>query len=230
MQPPTLDHDDLDPKREGVHDWVLSRERRSEERRRLEAIEKAALIEVRRNPGRVGAQLGLPLYAGFWRRAAAALVDGLVLAIPMAMIELVLYRSFPQQAICQLLCWWLYRASMESSAWQATVGKRAVAIKVVDLDGERISFARATGRYCSALLSMATWGLGFAMAGGTRRRQALHDLLADTLVVNAAADAQDVRAGGRTMGITAAVWLAAFALGGGFILGVIASAAIPLGK
>jgi uncharacterized RDD family membrane protein YckC len=59
----------------------------------------------------------------------------------------------------------------------------ALGIRVTDLDGGRISFGRATGRYFGKILSGLILGIGFLMAAFTERKQALHDLLAGTLVV-----------------------------------------------
>ncbi|MBS3800254.1 MAG: RDD family protein, partial [Thioalkalivibrio sp.] len=61
--------------------------------------------------------------------------------------------------------------------------KRLFGLRVVDFDGERISFARATGRHFASILSGLTLGIGYIMVAFTRRRQALHDLIAQTLVV-----------------------------------------------
>jgi uncharacterized RDD family membrane protein YckC len=79
---------------------------------------------------------------------------------------------------------WLYFAYQESSPAQATLGKRALGIKVTDLQGNRISSARATGRYFAKILSIVTFLIGYIIAAFTARKQALHDLVADTLVVN----------------------------------------------
>ncbi len=79
---------------------------------------------------------------------------------------------------------WLYFALMESSSKQATLGKMALGIKVTDLDGNGISFGRATGRYFGKILSGMILYIGFLMAGWTQKKQALHDLLAGCLVVN----------------------------------------------
>jgi len=78
---------------------------------------------------------------------------------------------------------WLYWALMESSAWQATLGKRMLGLRVTDLAGRRISLARASGRYFGKLVSALTLGLGFVMAGLTEKKQALHDMMAGCLVV-----------------------------------------------
>ena len=77
---------------------------------------------------------------------------------------------------------WIYEAAMESSSKQATVGKLVLGLKVTDLEGRRISFARATGRHFSKLLSGMILLIGYIMAGVTERKQALHDMIAGTLV------------------------------------------------
>src|SRR5947199_10802714 len=78
---------------------------------------------------------------------------------------------------------WLYEAGMLSSSYQATLGKMALGLKVIDLEGRRISFARATGRHFAKVLSAIMLLIGFIMAGFTERKQALHDMIAGTLVI-----------------------------------------------
>jgi uncharacterized RDD family membrane protein YckC len=121
-------------------------------------------------------------YAGFWKRAAALLIDILVLAIPTIAIQAALDRVVGDLVV--VVIDWLYFAYQESSPAQATLGKRALGIKVTDLQGNRISFARASGRYFAKILSTVTFLIGYIMAAFTARKQALHDLIADTLVVN----------------------------------------------
>jgi hypothetical protein len=72
---------------------------------------------------------------------------------------------------------------MESSDWQATLGKRAMGIKVVDEYGNRIGFGRATGRYYSKIVSTIIFSVGYMMAGWTERKQGLHDKMAGAFVV-----------------------------------------------
>jgi uncharacterized RDD family membrane protein YckC len=76
-----------------------------------------------------------------------------------------------------------YYALLESSRWQATIGKRLCRLRVTRLDGARISLPRALGRYFGKFLSAFIFGIGFLMVGWTHRKQGLHDLLAGTLVV-----------------------------------------------
>ena len=77
---------------------------------------------------------------------------------------------------------WLYSAVLESSTWQATVGKKAMSLVVTDSAGQRIGFGRATGRYFGKFISSLILGIGFLMVGWTRRKQGLHDMMASTLV------------------------------------------------
>jgi uncharacterized RDD family membrane protein YckC len=130
-------------------------------------------------------------YAGFWRRVAAVLIDGLILSVVTVPAGLSMGDGDPTGpgalspglVTLSTVVQWLYYALLESSSKQATVGKMALGIRVTDLDGGRISFGRATGRYFGKILSGLILGIGFLMAAFTERKQALHDLLAGTLVV-----------------------------------------------
>jgi len=77
----------------------------------------------------------------------------------------------------------LYYPTQESSSAQATFGKRLFNLIVTDGQRRPISFWRALGRYLAKILSGMTLGIGYLMAGFTVRKQALHDMLADTLVL-----------------------------------------------
>jgi uncharacterized RDD family membrane protein YckC len=99
--------------------------------------------------------------------------------------------SSPERAIVSVL-WllaaviipWLYTAVQECSASQATLGKRLLTLKVTDLEGRRISFARASGRFFASLIP--SFGIGYCMALFTRRKQALHDIIAGCFVIRPA--------------------------------------------
>jgi uncharacterized RDD family membrane protein YckC len=78
---------------------------------------------------------------------------------------------------------WLYEALLTSSAWQGTVGKRVLQLKVTDETGNRIGFGRATGRFFAKFLSSVFFCIGFIMVGLTDRKRGLHDMLAATLVM-----------------------------------------------
>lgn len=81
-----------------------------------------------------------------------------------------------------ILLSWAYRAGMESSVYQATLGKLTVKLKVTDLEGRRLSFARATGRYFSKYLSALSLGVGYLMVAFDSEKQGLHDRIAGTRV------------------------------------------------
>ncbi len=82
-----------------------------------------------------------------------------------------------------LVVGWLYYALMESSRYGGTLGKLAVGIKVTDLNGERVTFARASGRYFARIVTNLTMLIGYIIAGITERKQALHDIIASCLVI-----------------------------------------------
>jgi uncharacterized RDD family membrane protein YckC len=141
-------------------------------------------------------------YAGFWLRVGAYLIDWLVLLIPNMILNGLTQFALmgPQMAgrttkplwalsmgmsggILQWVLNWLYFALMESSSKQETLGKMACGIIVTDLAGNRISFARATGRHFASWLSSMTIGIGYLLVAWTEKKQALHDMIANTLVV-----------------------------------------------
>ena len=139
-------------------------------------------------------------YAGFWRRAGANLLDSLILGVVGAILGVLLVGDDPDAiaGTMYLVTWlggWLYFALCHSSGAQASPGKRALGIKVTTLDGRRIGFGRATGRYFAMILSGLILGIGYLMAGFTQRRQALHDMIAGTLVVSRETSPEDVAAG-----------------------------------
>ncbi len=120
-------------------------------------------------------------YAGFWNRAIALLIDSVILAIVSIIANLILNESLA--AFIGTFLGWLYFAGMESSERQATLGKSAMGLVVTGIDGNRISFLRATGRYFAKILSALILLIGYFMAAFTARKQALHDILASTLVL-----------------------------------------------
>ena len=84
---------------------------------------------------------------------------------------------------------WLYFTLMESSKYQGTLGKVILGIRVVDLDGKRINFAKANIRFFGKILSGIILNYGYYMAGWTKRKQGLHDKFANCLVVFASSPA-----------------------------------------
>lgn len=134
------------------------------------------------------------VYPGFWSRFAAAFLDGIILLIISIVagfaLGLILGAAGmgAQQVgsignLLGILIGWLYYAYQESSPKQATIGKQAFGMKVTDLNGNPISFARATGRHFAKWLSSIILLIGYIMAAFTEKKQALHDMIAGTLVV-----------------------------------------------
>ncbi len=152
-------------------------------------------------------------YAGFWRRAAAYLIDlailwtvqatlivGVLLFVPQAIDSIDMTnahttaRSFAWDLVAIIEnvgnVWlvsaaltWAYYAILESSPARATIGKAALGMFVGDLHGDPITFWRASLRYWLKVLSSFLLMTGWLMAAFTPRKQALHDLLAGTLVL-----------------------------------------------
>jgi uncharacterized RDD family membrane protein YckC len=135
-----------------------------------------------------------PEYAGFFRRFGAAFLDGIITNVLSVIAALPIGFAIGAQggdpgiagAIGQLLSvviGWLYYAFMESSSTQATLGKMALGMKVVDLYGHPVSFGRASGRHFAKIPSAMIFGLGYFMQPFTEKKQALHDKLAGCLVI-----------------------------------------------
>ena len=150
-------------------------------------------------------------YAGFWWRFLAHLIDDIIISfvswifiLPIfaifgvslysmkqagydmedsAMFLAPLIGAYSSIAFISIIINWLYFAIMESSKIQGTLGKMLLKIKVTDYDGNRISFARATGRYFGKIISGMILMIGYIMAGFTEKKQALHDILASCYVI-----------------------------------------------
>ena len=140
-------------------------------------------------------------YGGFWRRFVALIIDSIIFYAALWVLGRFLPIFVTQSAsvasggvnieaelspvgtILAIVLSWLYFAVTESSARGATVGKMALGLRVTDLSGGQISFLRATGRYFRKFVSGAILGIGYIMAAFTARKQALHDMMAQTLVV-----------------------------------------------
>ena len=142
-----------------------------------------------------------PLYGGFWVRFVAVLIDAILVGavttplsffIGLAIGAAGLAVSMPDTGVqlvgaisglaLGVVANWLYEGLMISSAKQATVGKMILRLRVTDLEGNRLSFARASGRHFAKYLSGMILLIGYIMAAFTERHQALHDMIAGTLV------------------------------------------------
>ena len=153
-------------------------------------------------------------YAGFWLRFVAYIIDGFVLGAGFIAIIVVLAmvtglgsavsrihsgedigEAFALLGVASIFLGigiaivggWLYFAMMESSSWQATLGKRALSIEVTDMAGQRISFGRASGRHFGKIITnLIPFAIGYILAGFTEKKQAVHDMIASCLVLKKA--------------------------------------------
>lgn len=152
-------------------------------------------------------------YAGIGARFLAALIDGIIIGIPIGILSTVLsammaarvvtrasgrhynpgmaagdvgtfFAGFGFIMVLSFVITWAYFAMMESSSWQATVGKRVMGVKVTDANGARISLGKATLRLAVKAFLSGWFLIGYIMAFFTQRKQALHDLIAGTLVLS----------------------------------------------
>ena len=150
-------------------------------------------------------------YAGFWLRFLALLIDNVVLGLGFVLILIPLIfltglgafigEIHPEEDMndvgifmligfiflattVSLLLTWLYHALLESSEWQATLGKKVLGLVVTDMAGQRVSFGRSTGRHFAKIITnMVPAFIGYIMAGFTEKKQALHDMIAGCLVL-----------------------------------------------
>ena len=145
------------------------------------------------------------LYAGFWRRFAAYMIDSVILAFFLTSSYWLLRNHFQNlfslfnmdyklreileslvyiiYVIIVTLTSWCYFAGMESSPLQATLGKKLLGLYVTDQEDNRINFGTASLRFFLKGLSSLFFSAGFIMAAFTAKKQALHDLLAKCLVL-----------------------------------------------
>lgn len=152
-------------------------------------------------------------YAGFWLRLVAVFIDLIIIGIVqsfviipiLAVMGLGLFGSMGEMdmsdsenivgmvgaVMAMAGTYWilaksiqiLYFSFMESSKSQATIGKMALGLLVTDLNGGRLDFGKAFVRNICKIISDFTCLIGYILAGFTEKKQALHDIIASTLVV-----------------------------------------------
>ncbi len=142
---------------------------------------------------------------GFWIRFVAYLIDALIVSIAAVIVAGILIaflvgsgESFDDEStspavviavivmiVAMIVANWLYEALLTSSARGATLGKQALGLRIIRADGAQLSFGRATARYFLKVMitPLVPLLIGYLMAAFTNRKRALHDVLADTLVI-----------------------------------------------
>lgn len=152
-------------------------------------------------------------YAGFWLRFVAFVIDWIIVYVLQSFVLVpflaVLGITFASQmpdpdnitnaeamgmvasivaagAVATLISTVVgvfYWTLMESSKYQATIGKLALGLRVTDMDGKNLDFVKALIRNLSKIISGLILLIGYIMAAFTEKRQGLHDIIANTLVV-----------------------------------------------
>jgi uncharacterized RDD family membrane protein YckC len=136
-------------------------------------------------------------YGGFWVRVVAYLIDSIAILVISVLVGgvygfMVGFTGGTEAMavsggyVIGFVVTWLYFALMESSERGATFGKRALGLRVVTDQGQRLTFGHATGRFFAKLVSALILGIGFLMVAFTERKRGLHDMMAGTLVVTTA--------------------------------------------
>jgi len=141
-------------------------------------------------------------FGGFWERFLAYCIDSAILTLGSVVVGFLgaFFIGFIMALmgmeveemenffvvlyyILAIVLSWLYFTVMESSKLQATLGKKICNLAVMDTSGNRITFSRANGRFWSKFISGVIFCIGYIMAAFTEKHQALHDMVAGTLVV-----------------------------------------------
>ena len=123
-------------------------------------------------------------YASFFKRFIAFIIDAILLGF-IEEIVATLTGSRSAGLIVEAISAVVYYGALEGAVGNASVGKQLLGLRVCDLDGNDIDLTKAAIRGAGHVLSGFLFFIGFIMALFTSRKQALHDILAGTLVVNA---------------------------------------------
>ena len=135
-------------------------------------------------------------YAGFWRRFAASVLDETIIFFFTTFLIAPMMNHFiygvRSNEVILIMIWggfyftifrWCYFAGMESSPMKATIGKLAVGLYVTNISGERITFGQATGRFFGKIISGLILYIGYIIAAFNKKKQAVHDLMSNCLVL-----------------------------------------------
>jgi uncharacterized RDD family membrane protein YckC len=130
-------------------------------------------------------------YADFFTRFGAIVIDAILIFVVQLVLMLPFGGIFNREpsgsesiiSVIISLIAFLYYPIMESSKHQATFGKKALGLRVTDLHGKPIRFGKAFLRNICKIISGAILLIGYIMAAFTEKKQALHDLIAGTLVL-----------------------------------------------
>lgn len=166
------------------------------------------------------------VYAGFWKRFAALFIDGLLVTVASILLFLILALVLGMQSALMIGLFYLlmfglsayYFVSMEAGPNSATFGKRWLKLRVLDVDGNRLSTGRALVRWLAHGISNITFYIGYLIQPFTERKQALHDIISTTTVVD---DEPNGNSTGLIIGLIAGTVIIVV------LIGIVAAIAIP---
>ncbi|URJ62375.1 RDD family protein [Paenibacillus polymyxa] len=140
------------------------------------------------------------IYGGFWIRTAAFLIDLIIMTLLVILVGSMLSITPDLLGIeetgfiLEFLIWmplifwlvlpWLYCGLWESSKVQATPGKLAFSLVVVDKEGKRLGFLHASGRYWIKAITFTFIHIIYIVVAFTPKKQGVHDLCTNTFVVH----------------------------------------------
>lgn len=151
-------------------------------------------------------------YAGFWLRFVAVIIDAIIVGVAQSLIivpilgvmgfnfatnlqngdmteaETVgmiagMMATMGTTMLISGIIGIIYYVLMETSKYQGTIGKIALGLKVTDMNGDKLDISKSLIRNLGKIISGIILYVGYMMAGFTEKKQALHDIIANTLVV-----------------------------------------------
>ncbi|MBY0555036.1 RDD family protein [bacterium] len=122
-------------------------------------------------------------YSGFWRRLGASIIDSIIISLPGMLVGGSI-SSFTVSIGMPAVIGFLYYPFFDSSALKSTPGKALLNMIVVTEKGERLSFKAAALRYFASFLSALICYIGYFMQPFTKKRQTLHDIIAEVVVID----------------------------------------------
>ena len=148
-----------------------------------------------------GTAVGTRRYAGFWIRAAARIVDAILLNVVFLIVRIpfgvamftpnVAQNPAAAMALLAPLLLITFLSIIAAACYEiffiakrgATLGKMIFGLKVIRTDGSPLSVGLSTGRYFAQLINSFTLGIGYFMAGWDDQKRALHDRICETRVI-----------------------------------------------
>ena len=156
--------------------------------------EAQEIAELRELLGFTKPALLMQYFGSFDQRLLASVLDWFILLGVFIIIAFIVVILFIQDKETRMIASFtilgiipfakiIYHIIMESSAKQATYGKQMLKIKVVDMQGNRISTGKAISRNLCKIFSVATFFIGYLFAFFNKKQQCLHDMMAGTLII-----------------------------------------------